>query len=239
MANVFTASLCFVSLFALVGCASLPTSDAFQNSKHISKDGIPSTSPQIKILGTLPAGLTLETLPGLYVTEYVTAFVKEAWTEYIPVPSEYQWVDGEIKGAESAVIPHPPAFETVTETMIVQEETTELTTRSALYVKNGIAEDSVEVIEQVVPAITKELKRRVSRTTGPVLERVIPYEIKDGKTRVPIKNYPDIRKTHPAITEQVPGLKRQISPPTYIIKDETGQIIHRFKTRDEIIAFLE
>jgi len=221
----------------------MPTSPASSSPNALAgktKGEIDSSPNDIKILGTLPQGLTLETLPGLFVTEYVTVFAKEAWIEYIPVPSEYQWMEGEIKGAETAIVHPPLSFESVTENFLFQEETTELTTRSAFSVKNGIAEESVQVIEQVVPAITKEFKRRVEKNTaGPVIERVIPYEIKDGKTRVPIKTYPDVRKTHPAITKQVPGRKYQISPPTYIIKDETGQIVHRFKTREEVVTFLE
>ena len=165
--------------------------------------------------------------------------MQEAWDEFIPVPSEYQWVEGEIEWEERSIVHPPLAYETVTERLLFQEARTELKTRPSLYVKDGAVVETAEVIERVIPAITKELKHRVEKNpAGPVIERVTPYEIKDGKTRFPIRTFPDLRKTHPAITKQI-AIRKQISPQTYIIKDETGQIIHKFKTRDEVVAFLE
>jgi len=85
-------------------------------------------------LGTLPTGLTLETRPGEYVTDYVTVIKQEAWAELIIVPSEYEWVEGEIKGVESTPLSYSPGSETVTEKYIFQEASTELSSRPALYV---------------------------------------------------------------------------------------------------------
>ena len=239
MARFFTTCLYFASLLALAGCASTATqesltSTAFSQTNMATND----TVSTIKILGTLPPGLTLETRPGEYVTDYETVISEEAWAEIVLTPSEYEWVEGEVKGVETTVVPRPPWSETVTDKYIFQEATTELSTRPALYVKNGTVVESAEVIEQVIPAITKEYKRGIWKTAGPAHERVTPYEFKDGKTRVPIKTFPPKEKIHPAITQQI-AKRKLISPQTYIIKDETGQIIHRFKTRDELKAFLE
>jgi len=239
MTNVFTASLCLVSLFALIGCASTATkksltSTAFSQTNTAAND-IVST---IKILGTLPPGLTLETLPGEYVTEYYTVVVQDAWDEFIPVPSEYQWVEGEIEGEERSIIHPPPTYETVTEPLLVQKANTELRTRPALYVEDGTVVETAEVIEQVIPATTKTIKRRVRRLSGANRVRVTPYEIKDGRTRIPIRTFQDLRKTHPAITEQIES-RKQIGTPAYIIKDEEGQIIHSFTTYNELKAYLK
>ena len=237
MARFSTTCLYFASLLALAGCASTATQEPLTSSAFSQ----PNTAAKsdIKILGTLPHGLTLETRPDEYVTDYVTVVAEPAWAEYVPVPSEYQWMEGEIKGVEKTYVPEQLGIETVTDRIIFQEARTELLSRPALYVKNGTVVETAEVIERVVPAITKEVEVRVRKSTaGPVMERTTPYEFKDGKTRVPVKTFPPKEKIHPAITQQI-AKRKLISPQTYIIKDETGQIIHRFKTRDELKAFLE
>jgi len=243
MANILTIPLCLVSTFVLIGCASKTTKETLTSSTisqpNTATSETKSISSNIKILGMLPHGLTLETLSGEYVTEFITVIEQESWTEIVLSPSEYQWVEGEIKGNETTPLPSKGTWsETVTDKFIIQEETTELSTRPALYVKNGAEIESAEVIERVIPAITKEFKRRIWKTAGPAYERVTPYEYKDGKTRVPIKTFPPKEKTHPAITRQL-AKRKQISPSTYIVKNETGQITHKFNTRDEVEAFLD
>jgi len=243
LANFSSFSIYFASIFVLAGCAVTTiqeaiVSPALSPSSAVEKE-IQSTAGEIKILGRLPSGLTLESLPGEYVTEYVTVIKQEAWGETVLTPSEYQWVEGEVKGVETEIVIRPSWFETVTEKFIFQEEVTEIRTRPGFYVKDGTRVELVEVIQQVIPAITKKLNRRVEKNTaGPVLERVTPYEIKDGKTRVPVKTFPPTQKIHPAVTAQVER-RMQIKPQTYIIKDDTGQILHRFETREEVVAFLE
>ena len=94
----------------------------------------------------------------------------------------------------------PPVFETYTETVVVQEASTELVTIPATYetVKETIVvqEASTELVtipataysparttERTIPAITKQISRRVVRTPASTQERTIPAVTKTETRR--------------------------------------------------------
>ena len=140
-------------------------------------------SPQTKKL----TGLTLEEIPGVYETVEETVVVQEASTELITIPA---------------------TFETVTETVVIQEASTETVNIPATFNSNGTVLTPARTQERAIPAITKQVTRRVLKTPARTAERV--------KSAVPR-------------TVQRQAL---ITPPKYYLRDENGQVVREFANRD-------
>jgi len=238
----------FISLLIVVlisGCASRETFPT--HSSELSKtnadvvliDKINSNlDDKIDTVGVLPAGLTLETIPGVYGPKFMTHVVQPARVDYVSPSKKYKWIEGEVKGFEEIYIPDETPVSISTETLILKEASTELVTLPPLYNKDGSLVRPATVIERIIPAITKNVDRRTIRDpAGPIVSKRAPYVYKNGKTRVPVYAPIAIEKHYPAITEQI-EINKLLRLPTYIILDEMGQIVHRFETRAEVATFL-
>ena len=238
----------YISLLIAIlisGCASRETlsTPASESSKTDTDVALTDKANlnlyETHIVGTLPPGLSLETIPGEYGPDFVTYVVQPSRVEYVPSATQYKWVEGEVKGFEETYIPYEISVSTTTETLIFKEAYAELVMRPPDYNKDGSLARPATVIERIIPAITKNVDRRVIRDpAGPTTSRITPYEYKNGKTRVPIKPSKTIEKFYPAITKQI-EVRKLIRPPSYIIRDESGQIVHRFETGTEVVAFLK
>jgi len=84
------------------------------------------------------SGLFVETVPAVYITEEVGC----------PEKLSEQWV----------VI--PPVFETISETIIIQEAYSSLDIKPPVYNINGSTETAAVATKVDMPAITRELTRR-------------------------------------------------------------------------------
>ena len=208
-----------------------------------------SAAPEVTRLGNL----TLEEGPAEFKTITETVVVQEASTElvvisptfetvtetivvqpqsveYVVQPAEYEWVEGDVEGSEVEYVPTPPVYETVSETVVVQEASTELVTIPATYetvqetivvqeayqasdgsnvpavtkeVSRRVVKTPARTSERTIPSVSKVETRRVVKTPAFTVERVVPFEKKDGKTRVPVKPSTVIERTIPPVTKEV------------------------------------
>ena len=177
-----------------------------------------------------PASVEYVKRPPVYETVTETVVVQEASTELVTIPAEYEWVDGEIEGSAVVLETIPAEYETVSETVVVQEASVEYVSRPPSYetvqdtivlqpeyvAKDGsivpaiteeisrrVTKTPASTIERVIPAVTKQVSRSVVKTPSKVVERVVPYEKKDGKTRVVVKPASVQERTKPAEPIQV------------------------------------
>jgi uncharacterized protein YggE len=99
----------------------------------------------------------LVSIPAVYETVSETVVVQPASVEYVTIP---------------------PTYETVTETVTTQEASTEL------IVIPATAYSPARVEERVIPAVTKQVSRRVVKTPASTVERIIPAVTKQQTRRV-------------------------------------------------------
>ena len=118
-------------------------------------------------------GLTLEEVPA--VTGDRT---KETTVEYIEIPAEY---------------------ETVTETVVVQEATTELVTIPPTFNPDGTIATPARTTERTIPSVSKTETRRRIKTPARTVERIVS--------------------------------------PKYILRDDDGNVVREFKSRDAFEAY--
>lgn len=99
----------------------------------------------------------------------------------------------------------PATYETIIETIIIQEAYKDVEIFPPTYALNGSMTTPAIAILQEVPAITKQIERRVVKTPSRVVKRVIPHLY------------------HPPI------IRRKIEDEIYIVKDSKGKELQRFK----------
>ena len=68
----------------------------------------------------------------------------------------------------------PATYETITETVILQEAYSTLKVSPPVYKSDGSVDITAKATVVEVPAITKEVKRRVQKTPPKVVKRLIP-----------------------------------------------------------------
>jgi len=117
--------------------------------------------PQSKTVVTQPRYVNYVTIPPVYETVSEPVVVQEASTELVTIPATYETVTETIvtREASTELVTIPATYQTVTETVVVQPQ-------SITYNPNGT--------ERVIPAVTKQVTRRVVKTPAAITERVIP-----------------------------------------------------------------
>jgi len=112
---------------------------------------------------------------------------------YITIPAVYETVQEAVtvQEASTELVTIPPVWETVTETIVVQDASTELVTVPAEYqtVTETIVIQPQSVTysggrEHVIPAVTKQVNRRVVKTPARTVERVVPAVTQQIQKRV-------------------------------------------------------
>jgi hypothetical protein len=139
-------------------------------------------------------GLFLETVPAVYIT------VNE---KSDPPPTSVEWVT------------IPATFETVTETVVVQKAYSKLEVIPPIYDLDGALNTPARAIVQEVPAVTKQVSRRVVKTPSRVVKRSVPV----------MCNLPQTRRV---ISEKA----------AYIIRNASGEEIERFESPSKVADFI-
>ena len=108
----------------------------------------------------LPEGWTLKVIPPEYKTIEDTVVVK-ASDEWVTIPAEYKWVDGEIEGYDiheplPNTITKPAVYKTVKEVKVVQKAYIRLSVIPAAINDKGALINPAKVVEEHVPAVTKD-----------------------------------------------------------------------------------
>ena len=78
-----------------------------------------------------------------------------------------------VQEASAKLVIVPAVFETITETFIVQPQTTDYQVRS-----DGT------LVQVVIPSISKQISRRVVKTPASTLERIVPAITKQTTRRI-------------------------------------------------------
>ena len=197
--------------------------------------------------------------PAEYETVTEEVVVQEASTELVTVPPTYEWVDGIVPGSSTEFVATPPVYETIAETVVTQEASTELVSVPSVYNADGSMRTPASTIERTIPAITKQVTRRVVKTPASTTERVVPNVIKDGRTRVqktagrtierprpPVTKMETRRKVKvPAVTEQrmMPATTKEVTrrkqtrAQRYVIRNRDGKIVREFASQDEFAKY--
>jgi len=172
----------------------------------------------------------VETIPAEYETQTLSAYVKNATTEYLNtspfyetamytvvvepasfayevIPGEYKWVDGEIPGQSLGYEYIPAEFERYTETIVVQPAEVKYIKVPPICeraIDGGLVIVSpVSYVEKGIPAVTKPSVRWRISTPAQIIEKFVPNEIRDGKTRILVTRSKVVEKPVPAVTRQV------------------------------------
>ncbi len=127
------------------------------------------------------------------------------------VPAEYKVETKEIvtKEATTEYVTIPPVYETITEPVVTQEASTELVTIPPSYNSDGTVKTPAQTVERAIPAVTKMETRRVIKTPASTIERIVP-----------------------AGTKREVQVRTEISPQKFYLRDEDGNIIREFESRD-------
>jgi len=106
----------------------------------------------------------------------------------------------------------PAVFEMVTETIIVQEAYPIVKVNPAHFAADGTLISKATAAIETVPALTKDVARRVVKTPARRVQRLIP------------NGY------------HAPTIRKRVAVETYIIRDETGAEIARY---EDPVAFAD
>lgn len=234
-------AICLTTMLAASACS---------DSQNQGLDDIQAVSSNSLRKMTLPKGWTLKVIPPEYKTIIENVVLPNMTNGFVTIPPEYKWVDGEIEGYDVyEPLPHtitkPPVYMTIIETEIVQEAYIRLNVIPVVINDKGEVIEPMKVEEEHVPAVTKEVHRRVIKTPAQPIEpaeyaKIIeslktPYLIENGRTRILVKQAQIIDREIPAVTKKE---KRRIrvQNETYTLHNEKGQSIADIKTFDELKA---
>jgi len=157
--------------------------------------------PQSQTIVTQPRHVNYVSIPPVFETYTEPVVIQEASTELITIP---------------------PTYETVTETVIVQEANSELVTIPATYktvTETFVVQPEYEYNGQIVPAVTKQVTRRVVDTPARTIERAIPAVTKQEKRRVVKTPASTTERVIPAVTQMV--TRRRIKTPARTVEQIT------------------
>ena len=228
------------AMFAVIACA--------EKKLQSSNDTQTVSSLSLREM-VLPEGWTLKVIPPEYKTIEDTVVVK-ASDEWVTIPAEYKWVDGEIEGYDiheplPNTITKPAVYKTVKEIKVVQKAYIRLSVIPAAINDKGALINPAKVVEEHVPAVTKEVHRRVIKTPAAPVEpaeyaRIIeslktPHLIENGRTRILVKPAQTFKREIPPVT-RTETRRIRIQNETYALYDEQGRFIADIKTFDELKA---
>ena len=153
-------------------------------------------TPPENNLVTLGNGMIVETIPAKYVT-----IVGETPEEFLK-PNAEEWI----------VI--PAVYETVTETIILEEGFSSLKITPAIYSNDGVLLEKAVAIVEHIPPVTRDVSVQVVKTPAKAVKRTIP------------------NRYHP------PTLRQRVKDEIYIIRDEKGVEIQRYEDPSALVAFV-
>ena len=196
------------------------------------------------------------TVPAQYETVSEPVVVQEASTELVTIPATYETVTETIvtQEASTELVTIPPVYNsdgTVLKPAMTQERAIPAVTKT---VARRVVKTPASTQERTIPAVTKMETRRVVKTPASTVERAVPYLKRDGKTRVPVEPAKVTERLVPAVTKQVsrrviktparvqerviPNVPQQVTrqvlvaPQKFYLRDENGQIVREFESRD-------
>ena len=108
----------------------------------------------------------------------------------------------------------PAVFETITETVIVQKAYTDVKVSPPAYKTDGSIETAAKAELIEIPAVTKQVTRRVIITPARQVKRLIP------------------NMCHPNTA------RRLVKPKTFTIKEEWGTVLYHFDTPEALADYL-
>jgi len=176
--------------------------------------------PQSKTIVVNPQSANYITIPPVFETISEPVVVQEASTELVTIPATYETVTETfvVQEASTELVTVPATYRTVTETVVVQPQ----------YVQNGqtvpavtkqitrrVVDVPARTQERVIPAVTQQIQRRVVKAPASTQERVIPAVTKMETRRVIKTPARTIENIVPQVTQQVDtgennALKRSI-----------------------------
>ena len=228
------------AMFVVIACA--------ENKNQASNDTQTVSSPSLRQM-SLPKGWTLKVIPAEYKMIEDKVAVK-ASDEWVTIPAEYKWVDGEIEGYDiheplPNTITKPAVYKTVKEIKVVQKAYIRLSVIPAAINDKGALINPAKVVEEHVPAVTKEVHRRVIKTPAAPVEpaeyaRIIeslktPHLIDNGRTRILVKPAQTFKSEIPPILK-TETRRIRIQNETYALYDEYGELVAVIKNFDELTA---
>ena len=108
----------------------------------------------------------------------------------------------------------PAVFETITETLVVQKAYTDVKVSPAAYKADGSIETAAKAELIEIPAVTKQVTRRVIITPARQVKRLIP------------------NLCHHDI------VRRLVTPKSFTIKEEWGTVLYHFDTPEALADYL-
>jgi len=161
---------------------------------------------------------------GRYGSQGGAVFNSGPTVEYINIPPVFETYTEAVvvQEASTELVAIPATYETVQETIVVQEASTEFVTIPAT------AYEPQRVVERAVPAVTKQVSRRVIKTPASTQERTIPAVTKQ-ETRRRIKTPAStIERVVPGRDSKRNALKMSLAGPRTITVG--ASLTYRYET---------
>jgi len=141
-------------------------------------------------------GIFLKTIPPKYITvvEDTPDFIKNGSEELIVIPATY---------------------ETITETVVVQDAYSELRVSPAIIADDGsILQPAVASLVDI-PEVTRTVQHRVMKTSPRVIKRIVPYHY-TPKT-----------------------IRKKVSEAIFIFRNQAGEEIRRYENSADALHYIE
>lgn len=164
--------------------------------------------PQSKSVVTQPRYVNYVSVPPVFETYTEAVTVQEASTELVTIPPTYETVTETVvvQNASAEFVTIPATYKTVVETFVVQpayEYNGQKVPAVTKQITRRVVDVPARTVEKAVPAVTKQVSRRVIKTPASTRERIIPAVTK-METRRRIKTPArTIEQVVPAQTKQV------------------------------------
>ena len=169
--------------------------------------------PQSKTVVTQPRYVNYVSVPPVYETVIEPVVVQEAATELVTIPATYETVTETIvvQDASTELVTIPATYETVTETVVVQPQSVtygpgghqQVIPAVTKPITRRVVKTPARTVEKSVPAVTQQIERRVVKTPASVQERVVPAVTKMETRRIIKTPASTIEQVIPAQTQTV------------------------------------
>jgi len=238
-----------VCALLLLGCSeSVELREPLQEKNSVTQSQSPTFWHDGSIGGAygIGEGWALEILPPKYetFTEYV---VVQEGNELVTIPATFEWVKetSEILKTNAKqvveIVTIPAKYETVTAPEEVKPAQTEYYLAEPVYDSTGTLKSPGAIKGRHVPAVMKNVTRRVIKVPARSEERVIPnvpLVRRDGYVRIvktpaitKPRNVPDVTKT---VTR-----RRVKHSQRLIVRHPNGEIAHIFDKYENLTAFVD
>lgn len=238
-----------VCALVLMGCSqSVEFNEPLQEKNSVTQSQITALWHDGSTGGTygIGEGWSLEILPPTYETFTENLIVTEG-IELVTIPATFEWVKetSEILKANAKqvveIVTIPAEYETVTAPEEVKPAQIEYYLAEPVYDSTGTLEALGGIKRRHVPAVMKNVTRRVLKVPGRSVERVIPNVPllrRDGYVRIvktPARTLPrDVPDVTKAVTrKRVKHLQR------FAVKRPNGEIAHVIDKYEDLTVFLD